>query len=189
MLKVTGLALSVNVGFYMMFVYAVGYLTDRMHVSTAAAMDINTVCMVVITVLPLAVAALSDRIGRKPILLSGAVATILLSWPLFWLMHHTNTALILLGQLGFAVLFSWIFAVNPATMAEILPRRVRVSVLSIGYNICLSIFGGTTPLVAAYLVKRTDDDFAPVYYLIVLAVFSLIAVLSIPETKDRSVME
>lgn len=188
-LKVIGLSLSINVGFYMMFVYATDYLTRRMHVSTAAAMDINTFCMTIITVLPLAFALLSDRIGRKPILLSGTIGTIVFSWPLFWLMHHANPTLVLLGQLGFAVLFSWAYAPNPAALAEILPHRVRVSVLSIGYNVSLSVFGGTTPLVAAYLVKRTADDFAPVYYLMALAVFSLIAVLLIPETKGKSMME
>ena len=185
LLRIMGLALAVNVGFYIMFVYAVSYLTERMHISAAAAMDINTVCMVVLTFLPLPIALLADRIGRKPILLSGAIGVVVLSWPLFWFMHHQNLTLVLIGQLGFAVLFSWIFAANPAAMAEILPRRVRVTVLSVGYNICLSIFGGTTPLVAAYLVHRTSDDFAPVYYLMALGVLSLIAVLSIPETRDR----
>ena len=185
MLRVMGLALAVNVGFYMMFVYAVSYLTERMHVSTANAMDINTICMVVLTLLPLPIALLADRIGRKPILLSGALGIIVLSWPLFWFMHHQNLSLVLLGQLGFAVLFRWVYAANPATMAEILSRRVRVSVLSVGYNICLSIFGGTTPLVATYLVERTADDFAPVYYLMGLGVLSLIAVLSVSETKGK----
>ncbi len=185
MCQVMGLALSVNVGFYMMFVFAVSYLTDRMHVSVANAMDINTFCMVVLTFLPLPIALLADRIGRKPILLTGAVGILVLSWPLFWFMHHNNLVLVFIGQLGFAVLFSWVYAANPAAQAEIIPRRVRVSVLSIGYNLVLSIFGGTTPFVAAYLIQRTSDDFAPVYYLMVLSVVSLVAVMSIPETKDR----
>ncbi|MES0884891.1 MFS transporter [Roseibium sp. SCP14] len=189
MLKVMGLALAINVGFYMMFVYAVGYLTDRMHVSTAKALDINTICMAVITFLPLAFALMADRIGRKPILLSGIIGIIVFSWPLFWLMHHTDTVLILLGQLGFTVLFSCVYAANIATQAEIVPHRVRVSVLSISYNFCLSLFGGTTPLVATYLVERTADDFAPVYYLMALSVLSLITVLLIPETRGKSMLE
>lgn len=185
MCRVMGLALSVNVGFYMMFVFAVSYLTDRMHISVAIAMDINTFCLVVLTFLPLPIALLADRIGRKPILLTGAVGMIVLSWPLFWFMHHQSLVLVFIGQLGFAILFSWVYAANPAAQAEIIPRRVRVSVLSIGYNIVLSVFGGTTPLVAAYLIQRTSDDFAPVYYLMALSAISLIAVMSIPETGGR----
>lgn len=184
-LKVMGLALSASVGFYLVFVYALTYLITRMHVSTASAMDINTLCVLVLTVLPLPIAMLSDRIGRKPILLTGTLGLLLLSWPLFWLMHHHDVTLILIGQLGFAILFSWLNGAVSATMAEILPRRVRVSVLSIGYNACLSVFGGTTPLVATYLVERTADDFAPVYYLMALSVLSLVAVLSIPETNGK----
>jgi MHS family proline/betaine transporter-like MFS transporter len=189
MLRVMGLAMSVNVGFYMMFVYAVSYLTDRMHISTADAMDINTLCMVVLTFLPLPIALLADRIGRKPILLTGTLGIIFLAWPLFWFMHHQDLTLVLIGQIGFAVLFSWIYAANPAAQCEILSRRVRVSVLSVSYNICLSVFGGTTPLVATYLVHRTSDDFAPVYYLMGLAVLSLIAVLNIPETKGQALRD
>ncbi len=78
---------------------------------------------------------------------------------------------------------------NPAAQAEILSRRVRVGVLSIGHNTCMSIFGGTTPLVAAYLFHRTGDHFSPVYYLMALGVLSLIAVLSIPETAGRPLRE
>ncbi len=189
MLRVVGLALAVNVGFYMMFVYAVSYLTERMHVSTAKAMDINTLCMVVLTFLPLVFSRVSDRLGRKPLLLAGNLGIMLLAWPLFWFMHHQDGFLILIGQLGFAVLFACVFSINPATQAEILPRRVRVSALSVSYSLCLSVFGGTTPLVAAYLVQRTGDDFAPVYYLIALAAVSFVTVLTIPETSGKALRE
>lgn len=185
LLRIMGLAMAISVGFYMMFVYAISYLTERMHVSVAKALDINTICMVVLTFLPLYFAGLCDRVGRKPVLLAGTFALIALAWPLFWLMHHQNFWLILFGQLGFAVCLACIFGANPATMVEILARRVRVSVLSVGYNLCVSIFGGTTPLVAAYLVGRTSDDFAPVYYLMALSVISLVTILTIPETRGR----
>ncbi|MEP3276561.1 MAG: MFS transporter [Stappiaceae bacterium] len=185
LLRVMGLVLAVNVTFYMMYVYAISYLTDRMHVSSRNAMDINTICMAVLTFLPLLTSLVSDRIGRKPLLLTGTISLLFLAWPFFWLMHHQNLMVIFFGQLGFALVLSWINGANPATMAEILPRRVRVSVLSIGYNLCLSIFGGTTPFVAAYLVERTGDDFTPVYYLMGLTVLSLITVFTIPETHGK----
>ena len=185
MLRLMGLALAVNAGFYMMFVYMISFLTDQMHVSVTKAMDINTLNLFFLAgLIPLS-GWVADKIGRKPILISGLLGMVLLSWPLFWLMHHTSDSYIFFGQLGFALLFGWIFGVNPAVMGEILPRHLRVSGFSVAYSLCLALFGGTTPLVAAYLVERTADDFSAVWYLIALSLVSLLAAVLTPETKGK----
>lgn len=183
MLQLMGLALAVNASFYMMFVYANSYLTEHMHFSTVRAMEINTTILFILTALIPLAGWICDKIGRKPILLSGMLALVFLSYPLFWMMHQATDTMIFLGQLGFALIIAWIWGANPATQCEILPQHVRVSAFSIAYSICLALFGGTTPLIAAYLLERTADDFAPVWYLVVLAVVSLIAVMTIPETR------
>lgn len=64
-------------------------------------------------------------------------------------------------------------------------RHCRCSGVAIGYNLCLGLFGGTTPLVATYLVTRTADDYAPAYYLIVAALVSFIALLGMTETARK----
>lgn len=186
MLRVSAMALGAGSGFYILFVFAISYLTDRMHITTANAMDINTLCMIVLVIVPILAAALSDRIGRKPVLLTATVLLIVCAWPLWALMHHQDLTLVLLGQMGFALLMGAILGVNPVTMAEVVPHRVRVSVMSVGYNIPLAVFGGTAPAVATYLIERTGDDFAPVYYLMALASVSLVAVIMLPETSRRS---
>lgn len=187
MLQLMGLALAVNAGFYMMFVYANSYLTEHMHVSTARAMEINTINLFILTAAIPFAGWLSDRLGRKPILISGTLALMFLSWPLFWMMHQATDTMIFLGQLGFALIIAWIWGANPAAQAEILPQNVRVSAFSIAYGVCLALFGGTTPLIAAYLLQRTADDFAPVWYLVILSAVSLTAVLTIPETRPKPV--
>lgn len=184
-LRVAGLALGPGTGFYILFVFSISYLTDRMHVSAADAMDINTLCMVVLVVMPIASAAASDVIGRKAALLVPTVIFILATIPLWTLMHHSNLTLVLLGQLGFAVSAGWIFGVNPVAMAESVPQRVRVSVMSVGYNVTLAFFGGTAPAVATYLIERTGDDFAPAYYLMVLSAISLCVIFTLRETARR----
>ena len=186
MLQLMGLALAVNASFYMMFVYANSYLTEYMHFSTVRAMEINTVSLLILTGLIPVAGWICDKIGRKPILLSGTLALIFLSYPLFWLMHQATAAMIFAGQLGFAVIIAWIWGANPAAQGEILPQNVRVSAFSISYSVCLALFGGTTPLIAAYLLRRTADDFGPVWYLVVLSVISFIAVLTIPETRPKT---
>lgn len=183
MLQVMGLALAVNAGFYMMFVYANSYLTEHMHFSTSRAMAINTINLFILTALIPISGWVSDRVGRKPVLLTGTLALMFLSWPLFWMMHQATDSMILFGQMGFAFIIALTFGANAAAMSELLPLNVRVSAFSIAYSVCLAIFGGTTPLIAAYLLQRTSDDFSPVWYLISLSVISFIAVLSIRETR------
>ena len=184
-LQIIGLSLVNAVGFYLLWVYATSYLTDRMHVSTADALDINTLSLIVMLPAVTLSAILSDRIGRKPLLYFVALGTLLLAWPLWWLMHHQSILLILAGQVGFALLYGAGYAGLSAVMVEILPTGVRCSASAIGYNLCLGLFGGTTPLVATYLVQRTADDFAPAYYLMATAAISLIATLRLPETARK----
>ena len=73
--------------------------------------------------------------GRKPLLIASALGTLVLAWPLFWLMHHPSFALMLAGQMGFAVLLGVFLWVGPAAMVEVFPARVRCSAYSVGYNL------------------------------------------------------
>ena len=187
-LRMVCLLMMQGIGFYMVFVYAASYLTVRMHVSTARALDINTLALVAMLVCAPVAAVASDSIGRKPILYFIMVTTFVLAWPLWWLMHHQNDTLILVGQLGFGALMGMAFGVTPAVMIEMLPTEVRCSGVAIGYNLCFGIFGGTTPLIATYLVARTADDFAPVYYLMAVTILSLIALLGMPETARKPLL-
>lgn len=179
------LSLVNAVGFYMLWVYATSYLTERMHVSTADALDINTLSLIAMIPATLLSAILSDRIGRKPLLYFVALGTLFLGWPLWWLMHHQVFLMILAGQVGFAVLYGAGYAGLSAVMVEILPVRARCSASALGYNLCLGLFGGTAPLVSTYLLQRTSDDFAPVYYLMATAVISLLATISLRETAGE----
>jgi len=185
-LRIIGLSLVNAVGFYLLWVYAASYLTERMHDSTADALDINTLSLVVMMPVVVISAILSDRIGRKPLLYFVALGSLFLAWPLWWLMHHQSFALILAGQVGFAVLYGAGYAGLSAVMVEILPTGVRCSASAMGYNICLGLFGGTTPLVATYLVARTSDDFTPAYYLMAAGLVSLIATFGLPETARKA---
>jgi len=186
-LKVAGINVVMATAFYMCFVYVTTWLQETAHVSSAKSLDINSLNMsLLLLLIPLA-ALLADRIGRKPMLVSGTIGVLLLAYPLFFLMQHDDSLNIFLGQFGFVVLMSMILGTYPAVIAEMLPSRVRVSALSIGYNLCLAIFGGTTPLVCAYLVARTGDDLSPAFYLMATAVVSLAVLLTIPETSGKDI--
>ncbi len=176
-----------GVGWSVAFVYAVNDLTQRLHVSTARALDINTLAMFSILLITPFAGLLSDRIGRKPLAIFAAGGTAVLGLPLWWMIHHESSAYIIVGQVSFALLFAVGWAVYAVMMVELLAPRVRCTVISIGNGIAYGFFGGMTPLAATYLVERTNDDYAPIYILIVWAVISLGATLVMPETFKRSI--
>lgn len=184
-LRLVGLLLVTGIGYYMQFVYAVSYLTDIMHVSTSDAFDINTLAILSMLIVTLPAGAMADRIGRKPMLTLVAAGSIVFAWPLWWLIHHQSFVFILIGQCGFGVLYGVGFTVIMSTMVEMFPANVRCSGTAFGFNLCLGLFGGTTPLIVTYLVVRTSDDFVPAYVLMAAGLLSLLALYRLPETAGK----
>jgi MFS transporter, MHS family, proline/betaine transporter len=190
MLRISALNAFNAVGFYTAFVYLVTYFEKVAHLSAAAALDINSLnMMALLVVLPMA-GALSDRIGRKPVLMAAAAGGLIFAWPLFRLMDHPVPSIACLGQLGLALFVGMFCGVMPVTMVEAFPARVRCSAVSIGYNLCLGIIGGTTPLVATWLIQRSHDDLSPAYYVMASAAISLVTAFCLPKPPvDDAVVE
>jgi len=180
--RLAGLNAFLAVGFYLSFVFSVTYLEEFVGIAAVKAFDINTISMIVLLLIIPIGGHLSDRVGRKPVLLASAAGGLLLSGPLLWLMHESNPVSILAGQIGFAILVGLFGGVVPVTMAEALPPRVRCSALSFAYNLCVGLLGGTAPLVATYMINRTHNDLSPAIYLMVTAAISLGTVLTLRET-------
>jgi len=174
MIRIAGFNMLNAVGFYLAFVYAVTYFQEVDLVPSAEAFQINTLNMAALLLLIPAAGALSDRVGRKPLLIGAALGVLVLAWPLFWLMHHPNFAMMLGGQFGFAVLLGLYLGVIPVAMVEAVPARVRCSGLSIAYNLCLGVIGGTTPMAATYLIEKTEDDLSPTFYMMFAAAVTLV---------------
>ena len=182
MARLIGLSAVGAVGFYMCFVYVTTYLRQIDHLAQSAALDINTISMVVLLLLLPLTGALSDYFGRKPVLLAASGGMFVLAWPLFWMLHHADLRLVVFGQIGFAVLSACFWGSISATMVELVPERVRCTVLSVGYNIGMAILGGLTPMVAVYTVKRSQYDLSPAFLLMAAAAVSFAVVLGLRET-------
>jgi MFS transporter, MHS family, proline/betaine transporter len=148
----------------------------------STALDINTISMAVLLLLLAPVGASSDRFGRKPLLLVASGGMFIMAWPLFWMLHHSNFGVILLGQIGFAVLSACFWGAIPATMVELVPHRLRCTVLSVGYNTGMAVLGGLTPIVAVYTIKRSQYDLSPAFLLMAAAAVSFVVIFGLRET-------
>lgn len=186
MLQMVFLLIPTAVIYFIVFVYAASYLTEAMHFTTRQALDLTTANLVTIALLAPLVGWLSDRFGRRPLCLFGAIGTILFAWPLWWLMHQQDIRLVFLGQLGFSIFNAIGWGLSITVLVEMAPPRLRCSTVAMGYNLSMALFGGTTPIVATYLVSRTGDDFTPVYYVIAATLASLVVILRIPALISRA---
>jgi MFS transporter, MHS family, proline/betaine transporter len=184
-LKVAGLKAVSAVGFYTLFVYMTVYFTKIVQIPKADALAINTIALAAMLVLIPAAGVLSDRFGRKPLLLAGAVGMLLFSLPLFGLLGSPQFSVILVGQLGFTIILCLFFGAEPAATAEAFPRPVRCSGAAISHNLCFALLGGTAPMVATYLIAVTRNQMSPSIYLMVAALISILSILTLGETASE----
>jgi MHS family proline/betaine transporter-like MFS transporter len=177
MLLTVGLALMMSVGFYLPWVWLSTWLSgiNSPHLPLKDALLVNTCAMgVMIALTPLA-GALSDRLGRRRVIMAGCAALAVLTYPLFVLLSSGRASAALEAQLVIAVCAALINAPAPAAFVELFPTQTRYSGIALAYNGTLALLGGTTPLVATWLIDETGYARAPAFYLLAAAVLSGVA--------------
>lgn len=186
-IKVALLNIGNGVSFYAAFVYAVTYIKGVDKLPESVALDLNTMSMVVLLMLIPMTSYLSDRLGRKPLLISGAAILTFGSVPLFHLLHSTDPVIIFMGEFGFVLAVALFAGGVVAANVELTPAAVRCTGLALAYNASIGLFGGTTPMISAWLISSTGDPISPAYWVTGAGAISLLtAIFLIPETKDRS---
>ena len=138
--------------------------------------------MALVLVVTLLLGHLSDKVGRKKIILFGSVGFLLSAIPVYILFGMDGETGIFAGLLIFAIFCGASQGAIPAFLSENFPTPIRVSALSFSYNVALAIFGGTTPLLATWLIQKSGSSFAPAWYLAFAALVSTLSVLTMKET-------
>src|SRR6185295_15937809 len=184
-LQIFGLVVIHNVGFYVVFTFLPSYFTKTLEFTKTNAFVSITIASLVALILIPPLGALSDRIGRKPLLIAGAVGFAVFAYPLFLLLNTGSLAAAFAAHAGLAAIESVFVSASLAAGAELFATRVRSSGYSIGYNMSVALFGGTAPYIATWLVARTGNEIAPAYYVIAAAVVTLLTVLTMRETAGR----
>ncbi|WKN61054.1 MFS transporter (plasmid) [Rhodococcus opacus] len=178
-----------GVGGYMIASYLYSYLVKVVGLDSTSALLSNAVAMIAVTVMIPLWGAVSDRIGRKPLMFGGTVALVLFAYPAFELASSGTVVGAFAGQFLLVLGIAPVQAGCWVTMVELFPTKVRFSGHALSYNLGFAIFGGTAPLVATALVSSTGSPLAPAFYLMAVAVFALVVIFFTPETKDVKLRE
>jgi MHS family proline/betaine transporter-like MFS transporter len=191
MLAAGGIVVAWNVTNYTLTSYIPTYLTSTLPdhgkngTSETTSEVLQIIVLLVLMVLVTMLGRLSDRVGRRPVLMTGSIALLVLSLPAVLLLQMgglpaTTGGLMIMGLT--LVCFS---ATCPSTLPAMFPTEIRNGGLTITFNIFVSAFGGTTATVLSALVLATGDLNWPGYYLILAGAVGVVSVWYITETARR----
>ncbi|MGA9628490.1 hypothetical protein A1D18_01625 [Candidatus Rickettsiella isopodorum] len=163
---------------YLIFIFMPVYFTDVLGHSRIHAHALNTLILILLIVLDIFFGWLSDKWGRKPIMLTGATGLMCFSYPLYVMITQGSFFMIVIAQIMFTILAASFQGPLMALTLDRIPVAVRYTLGSFSYNLAYSIFGGTAPLVAIYLITKTTNVAIPGLYLAVGAVVALIMLIT-----------
>jgi MHS family proline/betaine transporter-like MFS transporter len=182
MVQAFGLSIIGCIANFVFVVYLVSYAINTMHLAPSAALSCAVVSGLIVVVLTPLVGALSDRIGRRPLILACAVLNLVFDYPLFMLAVHGGTYATLLMALAANAVFQAMYTGTiPSILAEMFPTRVRYTALSVSYGFAVMLFGGFAPLISTALVSLTGNPLSPAFYLMAGGALSAAAILSMKE--------
>ncbi|QHG85752.1 glycine betaine/L-proline transporter ProP [Xanthomonas sp. NCPPB 1638] len=182
LLKCVGLVLVFNVTDYMLLTYMPSYLSVTMGYAQSKGLLLIILVMLVMMPLNIVGGLFSDRLGRRPMIIGACVALFVLAIPCLLLIGSGHDGLIFAGLMLLGLALVCFTSSMPSTLPALFYTPVRYSALSIAFNVSVSLFGGTTLLVTAWLVERTGDALVPAYYLMGAAVIGLVTMLFVRET-------
>ena len=181
-----GFTIVWTVCFYVLLSYMPTYTQKYVKISASAALWANTIGLLVLVIFIPIMGALSDKWGRKPLLLACCIAFIIVPYPVFnFLISGASVTELILVQIGFAILISCFSGAGPAAIAEMFPTRERSTWMTTGYALAVAIFGGFAPLISVYLIDKFASPLAHTFYLIAAAIVSTIIIAMMRETAHE----
>jgi metabolite-proton symporter len=178
-----GARFAENASFYIFSVFVLSYGTESLGIPKQTILKgIWIAAAVQIFAIP-AAGILSDRFGRRPLYIAGAIGVAAFAFPFFWLIETREFAAIWLAIVIALVAHSLMYGPQAAFFSELFGTRVRYSGASVGYQLASPLAGGIAPLIATALLKWSDGAIWPVaVYLIATAILTLTSIVLATET-------
>lgn len=185
-----GLRVAENGAFYVFSVFVLTYITQQLGLPESVALTgVLIAAAVELFTIP-AFAALSDKVGRRPVYLAGALLSLGFAYPFFWLMDTGEPLLIVLAiVVSLSIGHAAMYGPQAAFFSELFDTRVRYSGASLGYQLASVFAGGLSPFIAtALLAWQGGDPWAVSAYMAGMALITVIAAFVAKETRHRDIM-
>ncbi|PTE76618.1 MFS transporter [Staphylococcus gallinarum] len=173
-----------NITNYMLLGYMPSYLDEIVGIKDTISTPITAVVLIIMLPFAIMFGRLGDKSGNKKIISVGLILGIVFSIISFHFLNGGNLGFLFIGLLMIGIVLSVYEGTMPGTLPTLFFTNVRYRTLSWTFNIAVSIFGGTTPLVASWLVHVTNNNLAPAFYLLAVSIIGLLVVLFL--FKDTS---
>ncbi|QKV97382.1 MFS transporter [Streptomyces sp. NA02950] len=175
---------------YTFLVVLPSYLQSTLDASFRQALIATVVANLGFALSILPAGLLSDRIGRRPVMLTGAALVAVLAFPLLNLVQDPGSSALVQGVAVFVAgaLVGLMAGPGPAMLAEMFPTRVRCTGLGLAYALSNAVFSGCAGLVITEAIKRTGDADIPAYYVTVTCAVSLLALLTLRGGHHRGAL-
>ncbi|GAA0959915.1 MFS transporter [Kribbella koreensis] len=166
---------------YTFLVVMPSYLQATLHASFQQALVATVLANLGFAVSIMPAGWLSDRIGRRPVMVTGAALVVVLALPLMNLLQDVGSSNSAKGAAVFAagLVVGLMAGPGPAMLAEMFPTRARYTGLGLAYSLSNAVFSGSAGLIITELIKRTKNVDIPAYYVIATCAVSVIALLTL----------
>jgi MFS transporter, MHS family, proline/betaine transporter len=188
MVRTFGIVATTNAAYYLTFTYVVER-RKSMPGGGSGFLLANTVSLFLVLIAKPLGGWLSDRVGRRRLMLVLTVATMSLIYPALRLMLYGAPWQFMFGQFLLTMPLGMALGLQGAMVVEIFPLRTRVTSMSFAYSITLALAGGTAPLVSAWLIETFGVPLAPAYYVMLHGAIGLALLWPMQETNTRALSE